>query len=341
MDNPKVSIMIPNFNHSKYLDECIMSAINQTYFNIEIVILDNVSDDNSMEIAQKYMYDSRVRVCRNCKNLLNNSYLILDQLTTGKYKMMLCADDFIEKTFVEKAVSIMEKYPNVGYVHCERDFITEKSVKLELDFFYNCSFVVSGKNVMPIYMMTTVAHPSQGIFRTEIFHKVGGYEMEIDHMNADKMLWFYLSYEADYAYIREKLCNIRIGEQTETVVTQKNFQHPILCHLTLKEMIRFAQKHKLPEVYTREKEAIKRLADDFLNYAAVMLKINEKEKARRYLEYAALLSEDIIKEEYYIKLSQIFIDKDKESEEYLEFVTRNSLQKKRNYEPPKGYYSIS
>lgn len=340
MNSAKVSIMIPNYNHSKYLDECIRSAINQTYFNIEVVILDNASDDNSIEIAQKYRYDSRVRVCRNYKNILNNSYLVLDQLTSGKYKMMLCADDYLEKTFVEKAVGIMEKYPNVGYVHCERDFISEKEGKIELDYFYNCSFIAPGKNVMPIYMMTTVAHPSQGIFRTEIFHKIGGYEMEIDHANADKMLWFYLSYESDYAYIREKLCNIRIGEQTETMLTQRNFQHPILCHLTLKEMVRFFKSHKLSEGYNRKDEATKRLANEFLNYAAGMLKRNEKEKAGRYLEYAVLLSEHIINEEYYIKLKKIYNDNNESDKEYLEFVTRNALQKKRNYEPPKGYYSI-
>lgn len=340
-EQPLVSILIPNYNHSRFLDECITSAINQTYSNLEIIVLDNASEDDSVEVAKKYMMDSRVRVCRNGKNILNTSYIVLDKLSSGKYKMMLCADDFIESTFVEKTVAIMEAYPNIGYVHVERDFITDKGEKLDLDFFFNCSFVAPGKEVMPIYTVTTIAHPSQGIFRTETFRKIGGYEMEIDHMNADRMLWFYLSYEADYAYIREKLCNIRIGEQTETIVTQKNFQHPILCHLTLKEMMRFAKKHELSAVYARETEATERLAKDFLNYAAGMLAIQDIETAGRYLEYAVIVSEKIIDEEYYRCLIQMFNGTKPIDMNYLKLMTKNALQKKRGYEPPPKYININ
>ena len=69
---PLVSIMIPNYNHSMYLDQCIVSAKNQTYENIEIVILDNSSGDNSVQVAAKYIKDG-IRVCRNPFNILNTS----------------------------------------------------------------------------------------------------------------------------------------------------------------------------------------------------------------------------------------------------------------------------
>lgn len=340
-EQPLVSILIPNYNHSRYLDECITSAINQTYSNLEIIVLDNASEDNSVEVAKKYMKDSRVRVCRNGKNILNTSYTILDRLSNGKYKMLLCADDYIESTFVEKAVKIMEAYPNIGYVHVERDFITDKGQKLDLDFFFNCSFIAPGREVMPIYTVTTIAHPSQGIFRTETFRKIGGYEMEIDHMNADRMLWFYMSYEADYAYIREKLCNIRIGEQTETFITQKNFQHPILCHLTLKEMMRFAKKYKLSAVYAREAEAGRRLARDFLNYAAGMMVAQDMESAGRYLDYAVIVSGEIIDEECYRRMIQMLNGTEPIDIIYLKLMTKNALQKKRGYDPPQNYRKIN
>lgn len=337
---PLVSILIPNYNHSRYLDECITSAINQTYNNLEIIILDNASQDNSVEVAKKYLKDSRVRVCRNGKNILNTTYIKLDELSSGKYKMMLCADDFIENTFVEKAVKIMETYPNVGYVHVERDFITDKGEKIDLDYFFNCSFIAPGKDVMPIYTVTTIAHPSQGIFRTDIFRKIGGYIMEIDHMNADRMLWFYMSHQSDYAYIREKLCNIRVGEQTETIITQKNFQHPILCHLTLKEMIRYARKNNIPKVYNRETEANNRLAKDFLNYAAGMLMVEDVETAERYIDYAEIISEEITNDESYTYLTQMISGIRILDIKYLKNMTRNALQKKRGYYPPENYKQL-
>lgn len=339
-EKPLVSIMIPNYNHSQYLDRCVKSAIDQTYKNLDIIILDNASEDNSVKVAEKYVGKS-VRVCRNPRNIFNSTYKVLDTLAIGKYRMLLCADDFIAPTFVEKAVAIMENYPNVGYVHGERDFINESGEVIVLDPFYNCSFVAPGENVMPIYMVTTVAHPSQGIFREDVFHKMGGYDMEIDHMNADKMLWFYLSYVSDYAYIREKMSYIQIGNQTETFITQSNFQHPILCHLTIKEMVKFSKEKGLEAVYDREKEALDRLAGDFINYAIGMIIAGNKVCARRYMDYVKVLSENVPKTKEYIKIDRVLQGSDSIDLEYLKQITESSLQKTRNYQPPLNYNKIN
>lgn len=333
---PLMSIMIPNYNHSMYLDECIQSALRQTYDNIEIIVMDNASTDNSLNVAGKYVSD-RVRVCRNAFNILNSNYKVVESLAKGKYAMLLCADDLINESFVERAVSIMEKNPNIGYVHGERDFITDKGELIDLEPFFNCSFMAPGLDIMPLYMVTTIAHPSQGIFRRETFKSIDGYDMEIDHMNADRMLWFYLSFESDYAYIREKMCNIRIGSQTETLITQRNFQHPILCHLTIKEMVDFARMNDLPRVYKREEEALLRLAKDFLNYAAGMISVKDLQCAGRYLDYAELVSEEIINDEIYIQLRKMQDERLGIDLDYLNSLIIHGLQKARNYNPPENY----
>lgn len=336
---PLVSIIIPNYNHSKYLDECIQSAIHQTYQNVEIIILDNQSEDDSVQVARKYR-SQRIRICRNTFNVLNTSYKVLSALLSGKYMMMLCADDCIAEDFVEKAVAIMEQYPSVGYVHGERDFITETGELLELEPFFNCSFVAPGIDVMPLYMVTTIAHPSQGIYRTEIFRCIGGFDMEIDHMNADRMLWFYLSYQSDYAYIQEKMSKIRVGNQTETFITQSNFQHPILCHLTIKEMVSFARKKGITAVYERETEALTRLAREFLNYATGMLLAGDFVCAGRYLDYAKTISEQIEVTDEYRHLEKMQKKDEKLDLVYLKTLATGALQKARYYEPPKHYEKI-
>lgn len=338
--NPLVSIMIPNYNHSRYLGTCIESALNQTYDNIEIVVLDNMSQDDSMQVAARYIKRG-VRVCRNVFNILNQSYLTMadPSLTSGKYMMLLCADDYIHPEFVSKAVDIMERHPNIGYVHGERDFVNEEGEVYSLDPFFQCSFWVPGERIMPLYMVTTIAHPSQGIYRRESFLIIGGYDLEIDHMNADRALWYYLSYISDYAYIREKMSFIRIGNQTETFVTQTNLQHPILCHLTIKDFVKFAKKYNLENVLEREKEANERLSNEFINYAAGMILAKEEQKAEVYMDYAVVLNRNIVHSKNYKVISQT-LSGAKKDEEIIRSICRVSMIKKRGYKPPEGYFEL-
>lgn len=336
---PLVSILIPNFNHGRFLKDSIESAINQTWENKEIILVDNTSSDNSLDVALKYR-DKGVRINRNQANIMNHSYRLLQSMCKGKYFILLCADDYIHPDFVEKAVKIMEKYPNVGYVHGEKDFVTDSGRKIETDPFYKCSFVAPGRKAMPIYMITTVAHPAQAVVRRAAFQSIGGYDMEIDHMNADRSLWYYLSYEWDAAYIRDKMCSIRIGEQTETVMVQGNFQHPILCHLTLKDYVKFARFHEIPEVYSREAEALRRLAQEFVGYASGMIYSGNGTTAKMYLDYAEILFREIKENEKYQRL-QNMLDTGKVDKVYIEEMNRVNYAHKRSYEPPEDYQELS
>ena len=69
-NNPLVSISVPFFNDQKNLDQCILSILNQTFTNFELILIDDGSFDNSLEIANKYKKsDDRIRVFSDGKNL--------------------------------------------------------------------------------------------------------------------------------------------------------------------------------------------------------------------------------------------------------------------------------
>ncbi|MDR2391227.1 MAG: glycosyltransferase [Planctomycetota bacterium] len=338
--DPLVSIMIPNFNHARYLDECIGSVLAQTYKNREIVLLDNQSTDNSLDVAAKYQEDG-VRLCRNAYNVMNKSYSILaNSLAEGEYLLLMGADDAILPAFVEKAVAIMERYPTVGYVHGERDFMRGDGSVIELDPFFNCSFVAPGESVMPLYMVTTIAHPAQGIFRRSAFQRIGGYDMEIDHMNADKSLWFYLSAVGDYGYIREKMCRIRAGADNQTALTQQNFQHPVLCHLIINDFVRFARQFGYPKVLARREEALRRLAGDFLVYAGNMLAQRNFEGAFSYLVYARILDRAITDDDAWKRLGRMH-DEKKPDNDFIQARNTMFARRARNYPPPDGFEPIA
>lgn len=105
----KVSIIIAIYNLEEYLRECLDSIINQTYTNIEIILVDDGSTDNSLQIMNEYSKkDSRI-ICISQKNMgpgmARNKGL---EKATGKYISFVDGDDFIFPDFVKKLVSIIK-----------------------------------------------------------------------------------------------------------------------------------------------------------------------------------------------------------------------------------------
>jgi hypothetical protein len=192
---------------------------------------------------------------------------------------------------------------------------------------------------MPIYMVTTIGHPAQGIFRRSAFERIGGYAMEIDHMNADRSLWFYLSTVSDYAYIRDKMCRIRVSADTQTTLTTRNFQHPVLCHLTINDFCRYAEQFGFPKVAERRQEALSRLARDCLTWAGGALAAGDRDTAAAFLDYSRLLDRDIAGTEHRQRL-QVMYDTGTPDLDYIASRDVMFSARKRNYPPPDGYIPI-
>lgn len=100
---PKVSVIIPNFNNSKYLEESIKSVSNQTLKDIEIIVVDDCSTDNSWNILQKIAKtDSRIKIIRNQENsgagLSRNAGL---DIATGEFIKFLDSDDTMDADVLE------------------------------------------------------------------------------------------------------------------------------------------------------------------------------------------------------------------------------------------------
>ena len=106
----KVSVILPIYNVEKYLKNCIESLTNQTYENLEIILVDDGSTDNSGKICDEIAKsDERVMVIHKQNGGLaaarNTGYLE----TTGKYLMYVDSDDIVKKDVVENCVEAIEK----------------------------------------------------------------------------------------------------------------------------------------------------------------------------------------------------------------------------------------
>lgn len=108
LESPLVSVIVPNYNHAQYLDQRLNSILNQTYRNIEVIVLDDCSTDNSLEIIQKYTSDSRIaHVVANGQNS-GNTFLQWNKglhLAKGELVWIAESDDYCESDLLEKLVA--------------------------------------------------------------------------------------------------------------------------------------------------------------------------------------------------------------------------------------------
>ncbi|MDP2704174.1 MAG: glycosyltransferase family 2 protein [bacterium] len=115
---PLVSICIPTFNRENFIWRAIESAIHQTYKNIEIVVVDNASTDNTREVVLKYAArDKRIKYFENATNIgSGNNYLKCAEYATGEYTQALGSDDWLSRNYVEEGIQRMSANPEAAAI---------------------------------------------------------------------------------------------------------------------------------------------------------------------------------------------------------------------------------
>jgi len=109
-ENPLVSILIPNYNKAQYLDACITSGLNQTYKNVEIIVFDDSSTDNSLEVLAKHvpritvLHDTETKHHKHgfCQQI---AYRKAFEASSGDVISFLDSDDIIAEDKIEKIVA--------------------------------------------------------------------------------------------------------------------------------------------------------------------------------------------------------------------------------------------
>ena len=125
---PRVSVGMPVYNAARWLDRSIEAILEQTFEDLELVISDNASTDESFDIAQRYAdKDNRVRLFRNPANLgVSKNYSRLVQYARGEYFKWASSNDLCDRTFIEKCVKILDARSDVSLC-CPRTklFVTD------------------------------------------------------------------------------------------------------------------------------------------------------------------------------------------------------------------------
>lgn len=164
----KVSVIIPVYNAEKYVAATIQSVLSQTYQNFEIIILDDGSPDNSIEVCQKFT-DSRIRIIRQENRGLPGARNTGIRHAKGDYLAFLDADDIWLPTKLEKHVHHLNDSPTVGISFCYSSFINQQGKPTGL---YQKPRKLY--DITPSYVLcrNPVGNGSVAIIRREVFEEI-------------------------------------------------------------------------------------------------------------------------------------------------------------------------
>ncbi len=222
---PKVSIVLPNYNYARYLDERIQSLLNQTYTDFELIVVDDASIDNSLEVIAKYTSDPRIIT----KFFTQNSGLPYkrwndgSKLASGEYILFAGADDSCAPNLLAKLVEQLDANPHVGLAYTQSLEIDSqskviRSLKIHTEDLnkelWKNDFVAKGEDICG-YMgvRNIIPNASAALLRREQFESNGRFD-ETLILVADWMLWVKILLSSDIAFVAEPLNYFRTHPQT-------------------------------------------------------------------------------------------------------------------------------
>jgi glycosyltransferase involved in cell wall biosynthesis len=177
--------MIPTFNQEKYICEAIDSALAQTYSNIEIIVGDDASTDNTSGIVKKYLNNSKIKLVRNAKNLgrVENYRNLLYEHAAGDFVVNLDGDDyFTDQNFISEAIKLIKNRQDIVMVAAKA---TTKSLKEEYE-----SWIPHKKEILGLEIMKALPNPNFFLMHmATLYHRKKSIDIDFYRSNSNSSDW--------------------------------------------------------------------------------------------------------------------------------------------------------
>jgi glycosyltransferase involved in cell wall biosynthesis len=220
---PLVSVVVPNYNHARYLRQRIDSILGQTYEDFELILLDDCSTDNSREILSSYAVHPRVRIEFNAENSGTpfKQWNKGVRMAQGRYVWIAESDDFAESNFLERLVSVLQQQPEATFAYCRawrvgeaeggewRHFADRDLDELDAEH-WKRDFVADGAEECGRYFVLCgpVLNASTVVFRKETYQRAGMADERL-RVASDYKMWAAMAVAGKVAYIAEPLSYFR------------------------------------------------------------------------------------------------------------------------------------
>ncbi|MGB3403470.1 MAG: glycosyltransferase [Microcoleaceae cyanobacterium] len=232
---PLVSICIPTYNGEAFILEAIASALTQTYDSIEIIVSDNKSTDNTLQILKSLKqhitvdysvyFNEYLGIAENCNFCI--------QKAKGKYIKFLFQDDILLPNCITKMVELAEKNDDIGLVFSPREifFATGDDTDANLIAIYqdfqnihqawsNLKSIQPGQELLKdpnllSHPINKIGEPSTVLIRREVFNQVGGFDPNLNQL-VDLEMWFRIMKYYQIGFVNHTLSQFRLNRQQKT-----------------------------------------------------------------------------------------------------------------------------
>ena len=210
----KVSVIMPCFNDGKYINESIKSVINQTYTNIELIIIDDGSTDEETVKILHNINHAKIKVLKTNGLGPSGARNKGIEYSTGKYILPLDSDDVIYNTYIEKAVNIISQNDNVGIVYCKAEHFGEKDGLWELP-----TYSINEMLINNVIFVTA-------LFRKDDWKSIGGFDTSFKYGLEDYDFWLsILELDKEVVQIPEVLFRYRIKKSSRHKSFEQNINN--------------------------------------------------------------------------------------------------------------------
>ncbi|MDQ0381967.1 glycosyltransferase family 2 protein [Amycolatopsis thermophila] len=224
MSAAAVSVCIPAYQAGRYLADTVRSVLAQTLDDVEVVVLDNASTDETPDILRGFT-DPRLRVLRNDRVLpLAENWNRVVAESRGRFVKLVCADDLLHPDCVRRQYEVLASDPAIALVCARRDMINEAGEVLAANRGLRG---LVGRQPAGTVIRKIVRHggnplgePGGALFRREQFDAVGGFDARWK-FPMDLALWIGLLGHGDFVGQRESLAAFRVRRSSLSARAQR------------------------------------------------------------------------------------------------------------------------
>lgn len=229
----KISIITASYNYAQYIEDTINSVLNQDYTDWELIVVDDGSSDNSVEIIKEFCKkDERIKLFQHKNGLnkgLKETLLLGIEKAQGNWIAFLESDDIFKPDNLSKKIEIIKKYPNVKLIFNKVEFLTEEKRPQQKIFEKtqrNLSKKIFPKNMFKAFFINNQILTFSCVMVESKTLKSADFNSPVDAL-LDWWLWVNLAYKNQFYYIDEELTKWRLHAESYIKQSKKPILYTI------------------------------------------------------------------------------------------------------------------